>query len=419
MIVAAAAVATLMAALVACSTTSNASSGSSVDLKVWGWRQEDAATYKSIFAIYEKEHPGVTVTYVPYKSTEYDTILQTGLSGADGPDVAQLRAYGSLEPLIASGDLVALDTKSGNLSKFPATTLDGARGKDGKVYGVPFAYQTLQIFYNKEIFKKLGLTPPTTWNEMISDFKAVKEAGYTPLAHTVADTWMLPVQHEIFGSTLYGGQEFADKLVKGEAKYSDSDWVDSVTGWLSTEPYWGDAATSRTYAEAQALFTSGKAAMFSGGIYELAGFKKANPDLKMGLFSVPAAPGATVDHPITPGYVDGSFGVSTKSTHKKAALALVKWMAGQEFGKAFSTQLNQLSAVPGVTPADPILKEAAKAYEEHPGPYAAYIYINDDTPGAFQLNIDNLSKVVLGQETAQEAGDAIQSGIDQWYKPTK
>ena len=182
-------VSTLVLAACAPSAGPAGAEGDDSTITVWGWRQEDAKTYDKIFAAFEKEHPGVTVEYVPYLNTEYDTILSTGLKDASGPDVAQLRSYGLLQPLVESGDLVALDDEVSELADFSPSVLDGARGvSDGAVYGVPFAIQTLHVIYNKAVFDELGLEEPTTWDEMTSAFDEIKASGVTPLANTVTDT---------------------------------------------------------------------------------------------------------------------------------------------------------------------------------------------------------------------------------------
>jgi raffinose/stachyose/melibiose transport system substrate-binding protein len=393
-------------------------SSDAVTLKVWGWRQEDAAAYKKIFAIYEDDHPGVTVEYVPYKNTEYDTILKTGLTDANGPDVAQLRSYGLLQPLVAAKSLVPLDDEIPALGDFSDEVLDGARG-DGAdtVYGVPFALQTLHVIYNKLLFADHDLEEPTTWADMEKAFETFADTDTVPLANTVTDTWMLPIEQEIFGATTYGGPEFLAKMLTGEADFTDPAWVDSVKTWEGTSEFWGPKASGMSYADAQALFSSGQAAMFPGGVWELAGFKKANPDLDLGIFNAPPAPGAATDKTLVPGYVDGSYGVSAKSKHQEAAIDLVAWMASPEFGKAFSDELQQISAVPGVQPSDPLLAEALASYQADPSPYLTYAYFSGGTPTAWDLASAEFSKVILGKATPEQAAGAIQQGVDQWFKP--
>ncbi|MDF2562195.1 MAG: extracellular solute-binding protein [Microbacterium sp.] len=404
-------------AITACAPSAGAGNDAGDDstITVWGWRQEDATTYEEIFKTFEEAHPGVDVEYVPYLNTEYDTILATGLKDASGPDVAQLRSYGLLQPLVESGDLVALDDEIEGLGEFSPSVLDGARGvSDGAVYGVPFAIQTLHVIYNTAIFADLGLDEPTTWDEMTEAFDTIKASGVIPLANTVTDTWMLPIEQEIFGAGTYGGTPYLEKMLDGDANFTDQPWVDSVGAWTSTQDYWGDGFQGTSYEDAQALFTSGQAAAFPGGIWELANFRKANPDLELGIFNVPAPDGSGTP---VPGYVDGSFGVSNASDNKDAALELVEWMASPEFGQAFSDELAQISPVPGVTPTDELLAEAVDGYAAEPSPYITYAYFSGGTPTAWDLASSSFSSLILGEIDAAGAAGNIQQGIDQWFTP--
>ncbi len=415
-----AALGTLTLVIGACSpgASEGDAGGGDATLEVWGWRQEDAAAYDRIFQSYEDAHPGVTVEYVPYKADEYDTILRTGLSDANGPDVAQLRSYGLLQPLVASESLVALDGEVEALAEFPEKTMDGARGvADGQVYGVPFALQTLHVIYNKAMFEEHGITAPETWSDMITAFTTLKEAGVIPLAATVTDTWMLPIQQEIFGAGTYGGYPYLEEMLAGRASFTDQTWVDSLTAWKDTSQFWGPQFEGVNYADAQALFTSGQAATFPGGVWELAVFNQANPDLELGIFNVPPPPGAAAQETLVPGYVDGSFGVSAKSPDQEAALDLVRWMATPEFGQAFTDELRQISAVPGVEPSDDLLAQALEAHLANPGPYVTYAYFSSGEPTAWDLASEGLSNFVLGQSSAEEAAGHIQQGVDQWFEP--
>jgi raffinose/stachyose/melibiose transport system substrate-binding protein len=393
-------------------------SGGDVTLKVWGWRQEDTAAYKKIFERYEEEHPGVSVEYVPFKNTEYDTILKTGLTDANGPDVAQLRSYGLLQPLVAAKSLVPLENEVPELADFSDEVLDGARGEeDGKLYGVPFALQTLHLIYNKALFDEHQIEVPTSWSEMIDAFRKLQAADVVPLANTVTDNWMLPIEHEIFGATTYGGPSFLTEMLEGGKKFTDPAWVESVKTWKSTAEFWAPKSSGTSYTDAQALFSSGRAAMFPGGIWEIAGFKKANPDLELGIFNPPPAPGAATDATLVPGYVDGSFGVAAKSKNREAALELVRWMATQEFGQAFSDELQQISAVPDVEPKDELLAQALEDYEANPSPYITYAYFSGGNPTAWDLASAAFSEVVLDKSTPEQAAAKIQRGVDQWFEP--
>ncbi|MBB6672490.1 ABC transporter substrate-binding protein [Cohnella nanjingensis] len=60
--------------------------------------------------------------------------------------------------------------------------LDGV-GPEDYLYNLNFESVQIVWVYNKEIFQKVGIAQtPKTFDEMMNDFKKIKEAGYTPLA---------------------------------------------------------------------------------------------------------------------------------------------------------------------------------------------------------------------------------------------
>ena len=320
--------AALLAACAPSTDSSGGDDGEGTTLEVWSWRTEDVDAYEKIFDAYEAEHEGVTVEFKPYVNTEYDTILSTGLSAEGGPDVAQLRAYGGLQPLCEADRLVELEAESVDTSGIYDDVLEGARCEsDGGLYGVPFASQALVVYYNKAIFEEQGLEEPKTWDELMEIGSTLQDAGVTPYAVTGKDNWVLPMLHDLFAAPRYGGPEFEQAVQAGEKDFTDPDYVASIETLEEITPYFPEDVVGVDYATAQTLFTSEKAAMYPGGSFELAFFQEQNPDLDMGVFSVPPPPGAVVDQSLTPGWVDASFGVNSQSPDKEEALELVSWMA--------------------------------------------------------------------------------------------
>jgi raffinose/stachyose/melibiose transport system substrate-binding protein len=406
----------VVAALTACAP-STTGSGGKVHLTVLSWRPEDTAGYKKIFAAYEKSHPKVTVDFKPIKNTEYLTVLPTELKKAQGgPDVVQLKPYGPPQSLIAAGNLVPLDGKV-DVSGWPASVLQAARGRqDGRLYGVPYALQTLHVLYNKKIFAKRHLRPPTTWAEFIAVCQKLKSAGITPLATSGLQPWVLAIDHQIFGATRYGGDAFGKAVLAGKKNFTDPDYTASLEATAKLQPYFPDNVTAVDYPDAQTLFTSGKAAMYPGGSYEVGPFTKAAPDLAIGSFDAPPAPGATVGHPLTSGFVDGSYGVSANSPHRAEAIELVRWMATRDFGQRYASTLKQISAVPGTTPGDPLLAQALRNYQDHGAAYLMVVDFGYGNPLGRDQEGLALQKMLAGTSAA-EAGRLVQKGISAWFKP--
>lgn len=388
-----------------------------VTLTVWSWRTEDEEAYNEIFSVYEEQNPHVTVEFVPYVNTDYNNILATGLTGSGGPDVAQLRAYGGLQPLVEAGQLLPLDGEVATLDDFDDETLDGARGlEDGQIYGVPFGVQAIVAFYNQDIFDELGLEEPETWEEFIEVLDALEASEHEALANGGGDEWMLPIVHEGVGAARYGAADFREELLAGERDFTDPDYVASIALVEDLVPYMPDQAVGVDYNDSRALFTAGRAGIFLGGSFEVGFWRSDAPDTTIGAFRLPASP----DWPseaVTPGWVDGSFGVSAASEHPEEATALVEWMGTEEFGQLFADEINQLSARPGIEPQDELLREIAALHDEASTPYLLLTDFRYGEPSGTDLIGAGIQQMLLGESSAEEVAESLQRGVDQWFTP--
>lgn len=421
-------IATLSGALLvtACSPSSSGSSGATgagadgnVTLSVWSWRVEDEAAYKKIFDTYEKAHPGVTVDFKAFKATEYNKILATGLAGASGPDVPQVRSYGQLQGTVASKSLLPLDGKV-DLSGWDENVVASAKGKeDGKTYSVPLARQTVQMFYNQGLFEKNGIKAPTTWAEFVAANDKLMAAGVTPIAVGAKDDWTLPIVHEVLAGPRFGGKAFRDAVLSGKKSFTDPDWVGSVQVVGDLAKYMPKNVTGVAQTDAQTLFSAEKAAMIPGGSFDLSVFQKANPAMKIGIFQVPPAPGSpSGSTATTAGWADGNFAVSAKSKHPTEATELVKWMTSKEFGQMVSDDIKQISAVPGVEPSDPLLKQMSDNYNNSGSPYLLLTDFRYGAPSGTDLLGKGLQEMLLGSKDATAVTQDLESGVKTWFKPS-
>lgn len=405
-------------ALTACAPSSGGSGdgGDGKTLTVWSWRVEDEAAYNKIFDVYEKSHEGITVNFKPFKSTEYNKILATGLAGSDGPDVPQVRSYGQLQSTVASGALVPLDGKV-DLSGWDETVLASAKGKDdGKLYSVPFARQATVMFYNQDLFDKHGVAVPKTWDEFMAANTTLLAAGVTPIAVGAKDDWTLPMVHEVLGGARFGGAEFQKAVQAGEKDFTDPDWVASVKVVKDLQKFMPKSVTGVAVTDAQTLFSAGQAAMFPGGSFDLASLQKANPQMKIGVLEVPA-PAGSPSEPTTAGWADGNFGVSSKSKNQAEAIELVKWMSTKEFGQMVADEIKQISAVPGVENKDPVLQQIGENYEKNGSPYLLLTDFRYGAPSGTELLGKGIQEMLLGKKDAVTVSKELDTGVKTWFKP--
>lgn len=408
-------------ALSACAPSASSGGSSAADdvtLKVWSWRTEDVEAYNRIFDVFEEQNPGITVEFEAFQNTEYNQILTTGLAGSDGPDVPMVRAYGQLQPNIEAGQLEPIDGEVEGLDQIAPSVLAGAKGKeDGKTYAVPLATQTLQMFYNKALFEELGLEAPTTWDEFIDVNESLLEAGVTPMALGAKDDWILPIFHDIVGSARYGGAEFEERVLSGATDFNDPDYVASLQLITDLEKYLTPDVVGVSYTDSQIQFTSGQAAQFPGGSFEIATFRNQAPDLEIGSYQVPLHDDAVAETPVSPAYADGNFAVNAKSENKEAAFTLLNWLATPEFGQLVADELNQFSAIPGVEYSDEVMQEAWSNYEDGQAPYLLLVDFRYGEPLGTAVLGTEIQRMFLGETDAAGAASALQDGISQWFTP--
>ena len=388
-----------------------------VTLTVWSWRPEDEDAYNAIFDVYEAENPGVTVEFVPFVNTDYNNILSTGLTGDGGPDVAQVRSYGGVQPMIEAGQLVALDDKISTLENFPPLALKSQTGQsDGLVYGVPIAYQAFTAFYNKGIFDELGLSEPETWDEFVNVLDTLAENDIIPISTPAKDNWMIAIVMDAIGAPRYGGTQFESDVLSGATDFNDPDYVAAIElmNWLL--PYLPEDVVGVSYDDARTLFLTGLAGIFIGGSFEIGYWRENGPDLDIGVFEVPAPPDSLAPASVV-GWYDGAFGVNANSDNPDEALKLVEWMGTPEFGQLYTENIKQLSAVPGTTPEDPLLAEFGELFAESPVSYLHLVNFRYEQPNGDALLRDGIIAMWLGEKTAEEVAADVQTGLSQWFTP--
>ncbi|MER6953125.1 extracellular solute-binding protein [Streptomyces sp. NPDC000618] len=131
--------------------------------------------WDKVVTAYEKEHPGVTVEVTVYSWNDVDAKVKAMVDAGDAPDMAQIGSYADYaadDLLYKVGDVLSIPVEADFVSQ-----LANAGEVRGIQYGMPFASSTRLLFYNKTLFAKAGLTPPTTWAELAKDAKALKEEG--------------------------------------------------------------------------------------------------------------------------------------------------------------------------------------------------------------------------------------------------
>lgn len=382
-------------------------------LTFWTWRVEDRSAYEEIFSVYEENNPGVEIDFQAFEASTYNTVLSSALAAGEGPDVMHVRAYGNFETFAEPGYLLALDDLVPNLANFPQLALQGQTLRsDGNIYAVPFATQTLVIYYNTEIFDEVGVEVPRTWSEFQSVAEELQAAGYIPLANGTATGWMDEVLFGTFGPSVYGESLFQE-ITSGATTFEDPRYIAALERLNDLTAYMPDGYVGVDYPASQSLFLNGLGAMFAGGSWEIANFRNQNPDLAMGLMAPPAPDDGAQ---LVSSFLDGGYAVNADTTQQEAAVDFINFLASEEFGQMLTDKLANVSPIPGVAPSDPLLEKVV-AFNQSSVPYMMLVGFRYENPTGSTLLQEGLQRMFGGEITPEQVAANLTEGIATYYEP--
>ncbi|WP_338703373.1 sugar ABC transporter substrate-binding protein [Streptomyces sp. Q6] len=303
--------------VVACSSNPQEAAqakGAKITLTQWYHQYGEEGTQAAVKRYaeqYTKAHPDVAVNVVWGADTsQYETKLNAALLGADAPDLfelgdfrAEMARKGQLEPL---DDVYGAAKDGFNRADLDYLTVDG------KLYGIKTIDDVMVLYYRKSLLKKAGVTPPTTFTELVD---AAKEL-------TSGDVKGLFIGNDGIGDSPYllawsQGKDLIDgkKVVYADAARSIGGLHDlhadkSVLLGFTTD--WYDAGA----------FTQGAAAMQWCGLWALPTIEKALGD-DFGVMPWPAYD--TTGRPVARlgGWTQA---VNAKSRYKDEAKKYLRWL---------------------------------------------------------------------------------------------
>jgi len=162
-------------ALAACSSSGSPSTSSGkVTLTFWTW----VPGISQSVSIWNKSHPDIQVNVDETTSGGAGTYAKmfSALQAGNAPDLGQVE-YSVLPNFEHVGGLT-------NLSQYGAASVKqdfvpwtwGQVTQGGTVYAIPQDTGPMGLFYRSDLFKKYGLTVPTTWAQYLADAKKVHAA---------------------------------------------------------------------------------------------------------------------------------------------------------------------------------------------------------------------------------------------------
>ncbi|MFJ5708068.1 ABC transporter substrate-binding protein [Streptomyces sp. NPDC093105] len=378
----------LTVSLAACGGSGDSAEGGSGTIHVLVYGDATNKVEKQLVDTFNKTSK-VKAVLDTIPGADYQSKLQTIISGKQAPDVFFNWGGGSIKPFVDAGllmpldDLIAKDPglKSNFLPSVFETAVVG-----GKPYGVPMrGTQPVLLFSNKKVLADAGVTAPRTWDELLTAVKALKAKGVTPIALGGGDRWPTQMWFQYLYDRV-AGPELFQKAVNGDKSVWASEDSKKALGMLKELIDAGAFGTNYdsvkfTDGGSPALLATGKAAFELMGSWEYSTLQDAYPDFvksDLGYGTFPAVEGGKGDPANLAGNTNNYYSVLKNTEHPEAVAEFLKLMYSDQFVKG---QLG-IGNLPTTTNTPEFLDGSANPA------YSKYQYDLVKKAPAFQLSWD-------------------------------
>jgi multiple sugar transport system substrate-binding protein len=173
--------AALMMTTAACSGSGDdkgsgsAKAGEKVELTYWTW----APNMDKVVEGWNTAHPDIHVTVNKQDGGDpaVTKLLTAIKAGSGAPDVMQAE-YQKVPTLVSANAIADIGKQAGNLkAKFPDSAWNAVTLGSEALYGVPQDSGPMMFYYRSDVFRKLGLQAPKTWDDYATAARKVHAAN--------------------------------------------------------------------------------------------------------------------------------------------------------------------------------------------------------------------------------------------------
>jgi raffinose/stachyose/melibiose transport system substrate-binding protein len=404
---------TTVALLAACSGGTNAVSGT--DSKTLTLASVDQGSIEDVVKAFEAANPGVKVRYTTSGADQYQQQIRTQLASGTAPDVMTVWPGngnpGATYVLAKPGYLLDLSDQPW-AAKLPKSVQSVAR-YGGKTYNALFGLNAIGAVYNQQALDKAGLTPPSTWTELLSFCRAAAAKGTPAFALGNQTNWVTQlVAYALVATSVYGSDpDFDQKMQAGQATFANSAWTTALARYLEMNKTgcFQKNPLGTSYEATQDLAATGKTLGVVQGNWVVALLKQKNPTGTFVLKPLPATDDAAKT--LMPGAAGAGYGINAKTKNKALALKFVNYVMSPEGMNLFVKKQGGLPSLSGTGFAvDPALTEVATFINNNRTvPFMDQLWPNAKVQ---QNMLTGLQEIFSGQSTP----DKLLAAMDADYK---
>jgi ABC-type glycerol-3-phosphate transport system substrate-binding protein len=332
-----------LTAISGCSVQPSSQAKGKPKISVWHWMTDRQAAFEELAKRYEAV-TGVKVNFELYAPSDaYSQKVRAAAQGANLPDIfGILGEKQDFASFIKAGHILDLtpamqaEGASWKKSFFPKALAVNeffpGYGVTPGIYAVPIDITTIQMLYNKDLFRKLGLDPeqpPQTFEEFLHIGKKIKAARMQGLVCGWGEVWMVNCLANNFAFNIMGRDKVL-ATIRGDVPYTDGDWIKvfSLFKQMQDSGVLAEGVVTMINKNAEQLFANARAVFAFNGSWCVNVYKQMNPGLNYGLMLPPRV---SDKYPASIwGGGGSSFMVNARSGHKEEAIKFLRWLTAKD-----------------------------------------------------------------------------------------
>lgn len=378
---------------------------------VWWTPNFNAERAETLAAQFEEAHPDITVTLEITTTEGLPQRILAALQSGAAPDVIDVQ-YPWVRGYAQNDLVVPLDDVLQDRDDYNEAALGYVTWND-QLWAIPYRVESIAVIYNRGHFADAGLdpdAPPATWSELVDTAKALTRDGRSGFAITGGGE---------VGNTLFRSLPFiwmnGGEIISQDGKtamVNQPEAVEAVKFYTDMLVEHGVSPASTLENDGVAnrrLFIAEAVSMYQSGQFDLASIQQENPDIDIGVMMLPHPEGKD-----TAAILGGwAWVVPTDANNPDEAKTLIQFLGEAENTGYFTdTFPARVSAMDMPRFDDPLLEVFGQML-----PYTRPAPSHPNWVQIVQAYFDGIQRILIGQQTAQEAMDdaneEIQALLDQ------
>ncbi|MDD5156011.1 MAG: extracellular solute-binding protein [Candidatus Omnitrophica bacterium] len=390
-------------------------------VNIWHWMTDRQAAFQELAKRYEAQ-TGVKINFELYAPSDaYSQKVRAAAQGANLPDIfgilGEKRDFASFIKAGYILDLTPYMEENGSAwkKKFFSKALavneftpGNSYGVKAGTYGVPIDIMTIEMLYNKDLFKQLGLDPthpPQTFQEFLDIGNKIKAAKMQGMVSGWGEVWMIDCLANNYAFNIMG-QDKVLATIKGQVPYTDPDWIKVLTLFkqMQESGLLASGIVTMVNKDAEQAFANGNAVFAFNGSWCVNVYKSMNPNLK---YAAMLPPKVSEKHPMRIwGGAGSSFLVNPQSKNKELAVNFLKWLTDNNQQAYLSETTLNLPAnkeILGNIPA--ILSQFADDMDAttHPNTWGI-----SEFPQVIETFDKGIQSIIIGEKTPEQVAVEVQ-----------